>query len=68
MYRWKIPRSNEHLNPRLLLYSHSLFTILNAMSSYGGPALTRKMHVSPCRLPSGAMAYVGAFVLSIRSG
>ena len=50
-----MPRSNEHLNPRLLLYSHSLLTILNAMSSYGGPAWMRRMHVSPCLDPSGMM-------------
>ena len=50
-----MPRSNEHLNPRLLLYSHSLLTILNAMSSYGGPAWILRMHVSPCLLPSGMM-------------
>ena len=26
------------------------------------------MHVSPCLDPSGMMVYVGAFVLSMRSG
>ncbi|CAN0909348.1 hypothetical protein LINGRAHAP2_LOCUS25746 [Linum grandiflorum] len=37
------------------------------MSSYGGPAWNLMMHVSSL-LPSLSIVYVGALVLSIRSG
>lgn len=57
-----MPRSKVHLKPLFWERSHSLLTMRNAMSSYGGPALNRRMHVSPCgELESGWMKNRGAF-------
>uniref|UniRef100_K3X2U1 Uncharacterized protein n=1 Tax=Globisporangium ultimum (strain ATCC 200006 / CBS 805.95 / DAOM BR144) TaxID=431595 RepID=K3X2U1_GLOUD len=61
-----MPLSKTLLKPRLCEYSHSRFTILNAMSWYGGPALKRMMQ------KSGELVFSkknrGAACLSIRSG
>ena len=68
-YTWRMPRSKVHLKPLLCAYSISLFTILKAMSSYGGPAMKRIRQVSPVGDDgSGSMRYAGARLRSIRSG
>eukprot|EP00965_Chrysotila_dentata_P258741 6213329-Pleurochrysis_carterae.AAC.3 len=63
-----MPRSKRTRKPRLCDVSHSRLTILNAMSSYGGPPWMRRIHVSLAPEGSGSSWYVGVTERSIRSG
>lgn len=61
-----MPLSKPLLKPCLSDISHSLFTIVKAMSSYGTPALNRIVNVSV--VPFGSKKNYGVLVLSAKSG